>query len=201
MEQPLMRHDIRAPSIDNCRRKAHIARWANGVVHAANLENCTDHTDHVGCSPYINRGMAEGCRKPQHELSQVRMAAIKRQEREGSSRLGRQNRQAGRDDVEEGKAMAISADDPGRDEVSDFAPDDGVMYSFDASSGPQLGHRIFEVALTTAVHTFEHKQTDKLIRNEYEVVAPEPDAASPLPLRCRKAVVRPDDDLADFELL
>jgi hypothetical protein len=50
------------------------------------------------------------------------------------------------------------------------APDADVAYSFDAPQGPQHGSRILGMALTKAVERFEGKETEKLIRNEYEIV-------------------------------
>ncbi|KAI9826269.1 MAG: hypothetical protein M1826_006691 [Phylliscum demangeonii] len=196
MEPALTTHDIRAPSIDICRRKTHQARWANGVVHADKLENCPDHAE---CWPYVNRALAEGCRRPQSQRSMSSLAAIKREDRRGTGRLDRQHRQAGRYEVEEEKNRADSVDDSARDEFTGPPPDAGVMYSFDAASGPQPGHQIFELALTKAVHSFERQQTDNLVRDEYEVVAPEPDVASPRPRRCRTSVIPSDDDLAEFD--
>ena len=49
-------------------------------------------------------------------------------------------------------------------------PDVGYTYSFDASRGPGKGSQILGLALAKAVEKFETKATDKLIREEYDVV-------------------------------
>ena len=49
-------------------------------------------------------------------------------------------------------------------------PDAGVTYSFDAARGPSQGSQILTLAITKAVERFESKQTDKLIKEEYEVL-------------------------------
>lgn len=54
-------------------------------------------------------------------------------------------------------------------------PDAGISYSFDAPTGPTEGGQILSMALTKAVEKFEIKATEKLIREEYEVVGKEKD--------------------------
>ncbi len=54
-----------------------------------------------------------------------------------------------------------------------ISPDADIFYSFDAPAGPTQGMNVLDQALTQAVERFEVKQTDKLIREEYEVVQPE----------------------------
>ena len=52
-------------------------------------------------------------------------------------------------------------------------PDAGYTYSFDAACGPSKGSQILGLALAKAVDKFETKATEKLIKEEYEVVAKE----------------------------
>ncbi|KAL2038700.1 hypothetical protein N7G274_008458 [Stereocaulon virgatum] len=54
-------------------------------------------------------------------------------------------------------------------------PDAGYTYSFDAPRGPSKGSQILGMALAKAVDKFETKVTEKLIKEEYEVVAKEKD--------------------------
>ena len=56
-------------------------------------------------------------------------------------------------------------------------PDAGYTYSFDAPCGPSKGSQILGIALTKAVDKFETKATEKLIKEEYEVVAKEKEDA------------------------
>ena len=52
-------------------------------------------------------------------------------------------------------------------------PDAGYTYSFDAVRGPSMGSQILGMALAKAVDKFETKATEKLIKDEYEVVGRE----------------------------
>ena len=49
-------------------------------------------------------------------------------------------------------------------------PDAGITYSYDAPRGPGGGSQILNMALAKAVEKFEVKATEKLIKEEYEVV-------------------------------
>jgi hypothetical protein len=56
-------------------------------------------------------------------------------------------------------------------------PDAGISYSFDAPRGPHQGSQILGMALAKAVEKFEVKATEKLIKDEYEVVGKEKEDA------------------------
>jgi len=49
-------------------------------------------------------------------------------------------------------------------------PDAEVTYSFDADKGPTHGSTILSNALAKAVERFESNMTDKLVKDEYEVL-------------------------------
>lgn len=52
-------------------------------------------------------------------------------------------------------------------------PDAGYTYSFDASRGPGKGSQILGMALAKAEEQYETKVTNKLVKDEYEVVRKE----------------------------
>ena len=56
-------------------------------------------------------------------------------------------------------------------------PDAGITYSFDAARGPTPRGEILSMAINKAVERFETKETEKLVKNEYDVVAKEEDEA------------------------
>lgn len=49
-------------------------------------------------------------------------------------------------------------------------PDAGITYSFDAPRGPSGGSEILSMAINKAVERLETILTEKLVKDEYEVV-------------------------------
>jgi hypothetical protein len=74
------------------------------------------------------------------------------------------------------------------------APDADIAYSFDAHRGPSHGSQILNHALDKAVERFETKETEKLVKNEYEVLDMEAETLSPRP----KRHVAPEDEEYEF---
>lgn len=68
-----------------------------------------------------------------------------------------------------------SAEEEAIESSAVLEPDAGISYSFDAPCGPTEGGQILSMALTKAVEKYEIKATEKLIREEYEVVGREKD--------------------------
>lgn len=71
------------------------------------------------------------------------------------------------------------------------APDAEIAYSYDAERGPSHGSQILKHALDKAIERHEGKETDKLIKNEYEVLGHDEDVMSPQP---RKHNLSPEDE-------
>lgn len=86
--------------------------------------------------------------------------------------------------------------------------DAGVMYSFDAASGPSHGSQILNVALAQAVERFNEKETTKLVKDEYEILDSEGESVGLTPVKKGKgkaqevsaAVAAPEDD-EDYEFV
>ncbi|MCJ1467036.1 hypothetical protein MMC07_005658 [Pseudocyphellaria aurata] len=68
-----------------------------------------------------------------------------------------------------------SAEEDVKDVSSAPEPDAGISYSFDAQCGPTEGGQILSMALAKAVEKFEIRATEKLVKEEYEVVGIEKD--------------------------
>ena len=57
-------------------------------------------------------------------------------------------------------------------------PDAGITYSFDAPRGPGKGSEILSMAIAKAVEKYETKATEKLVKDEYEVVGKDYEVAN-----------------------
>lgn len=66
-----------------------------------------------------------------------------------------------------------SAEEDVKDASTAPEPDAEILYSYDAPHGPAEGGQILSMALAKAVEKFETKATEKLVKDEYEVVAKE----------------------------
>jgi hypothetical protein len=94
------------------------------------------------------------------------------------------------------KDMAYASGESSADEDVEHpsaasAVDAEIAYSFDATRGPSHGSQILNHALEQAIERYEVKETDKLIKNEYEVLDVNAETLSPLP---KKRNVAPEDE-------
>ena len=75
------------------------------------------------------------------------------------------------------KNDTCTSDSSNEEEIQDASaapePDAGYTYSYDALRGPGRGSQILGIALAKAVEKFENKATEKLVKEEYEVVGNE----------------------------
>ncbi|KAF1842567.1 uncharacterized protein K460DRAFT_359154 [Cucurbitaria berberidis CBS 394.84] len=97
------------------------------------------------------------------------------------------------------KDMASASGDSSADEDVEHpstAPDAEIAYSYDATRGPSHGSQILNHALEKAIERFETKETDKLIKNEYEVL--DIDAEESPSSRPNRHTVAPEDEEYEF---
>lgn len=73
------------------------------------------------------------------------------------------------------------------------APDAGITYSFDAQRGPARGSQVLSMAISKAVERFETRETENLVKNEYEVIGKEGE-------RVQQGYAA-DDDEDEYELV
>ncbi|OCK86362.1 hypothetical protein K432DRAFT_376864 [Lepidopterella palustris CBS 459.81] len=110
------------------------------------------------------------------------------------------DRQKARVAVKNQISYASGGDSSADEEVEEASaapvPDAEVTYSYDAAQGPSHGSQILGLALAKAIERFEVRETDKLIKEEYEVVDVdgEPVATAPAHNKGKKAVSEDEDD-------
>ena len=90
-----------------------------------------------------------------------------------------------------------------RAQMQDWAneppPDAEIAYSFDATRGPSQGSQILGIALAKAVERFENNATDKLVKEEYEVLNSDGEPVlSKGPKKGSKQIASKDDDEYEF---
>jgi hypothetical protein len=77
-------------------------------------------------------------------------------------------------------------------------PDADVTYSFDAPKGPTHGSTVLSTALAQAVERFENTVTEKLVKDEYEVLG-EADVLSPIKKGGKRSMLAEEED--DYEFI
>lgn len=73
-------------------------------------------------------------------------------------------------------------------------PDADITYSFDANRGPNHGSQVLGQALAQAIERFEVRQTDKLIKEEYEVLDADGEPVASSSKSGKKKLTHEDED-------
>lgn len=76
-----------------------------------------------------------------------------------------------------------SADEDVEEASAAPVPDADITYSFDAARGPSHGSQILGLALAKAIERYEVHATDKLIKEEYEVLDTDGESVASGPFR------------------
>lgn len=112
-------------------------------------------------------------------------------------------RMARKHDVLEGTDTSANEESSSAGSGSDFddgtpspAPDAGVMYSFDANSGPSQGSQILTAAMAKAVERFEEKETARLVSTEYDVLDSEGEVVAVTPAKKAKGKAKAEKKTA-----
>jgi hypothetical protein len=72
--------------------------------------------------------------------------------------------------VDDGDESVSSTEDELAEASVTPAPDADILYSYDAARGPAKGNEMLGVAVAKAVERHETKVTEKLVKDEYEVL-------------------------------
>jgi hypothetical protein len=101
-------------------------------------------------------------------------------------------------------AKAEATDSSADEEVEPSAapePDAEVTYSFDAKKGPSHGSQILGHALAEAVERYEHKETEKLVKDEYLVLDSDGEPVAGKGKKAKEAALIDVDDDSEYEIL
>jgi len=77
-------------------------------------------------------------------------------------------------------------------------PDADITYSFDAPKGPTHGSTVLSTALAKAVERFENTVTEKLVKEEYEVLD-DADICTPIKKGGKRSMLAAEE--ADYEFI
>jgi len=77
-------------------------------------------------------------------------------------------------------------------------PDADVAYSFDEPRGPTQGSTVLSTALAKAVERFENTVTEKLVKDEYEVLG-DADVRTPIKKGGKRSMLAEEED--DYEFI
>ncbi|KAI9850795.1 MAG: hypothetical protein M1838_005050 [Thelocarpon superellum] len=174
--------DLRSHAIEYKRDKDHNEKWALGESERATGGR---------------RPIPDGLHRPVQPMSSKVRTGAHRGERKRKDKLSHLASTARRHDIDEEQSASDSSDPSELDAVMEPAtavPDAGITYSYDATAGPGRGSQILGMALAKAVEKFETRETDKLIKDEYEVVTEDAEEG-----KLSKKAGDADDE--DFELL
>lgn len=101
--------------------------------------------------------------------------------------------------------IAYASGDSSADEEIEEAsaapvPDADIAYSYDAAQGPNHGSQILGLALAKAIERYEGRETDKLVKEEYEVLNTdgEPIASGPSGKGANKKDAAADEEDYEF---
>ena len=168
-EQTFSTHDLRSGAKEFSRDKDHRVKWAHGQSFGPGrrVEDARPRPARVAVVPkYVSPWLTQVntqltlCRSGNRGLDKARTAiknAINHASAESSAD----------EDIEEPSAAP--------------APDADITYSFDAERGPSHGSQVLGQALAQAIEKFEVRQTDKLIKDEYEVLDHDSAVLTPAP--------------------
>ncbi|KAF2432852.1 hypothetical protein EJ08DRAFT_695253 [Tothia fuscella] len=168
--------DIRSTSVDYKRESENKAKWARGEAWGPGRSKDA-HGAPVRIKPKFPRTNQEGG---------VRNA-----------------KDAQRHDIIASKAYASgdsSCDEEPVEPTAAPAPDAEIAYSFDADKGPTQGSTVLTQALAKAVERFESNMTDKLVKEEYEILNSDGEFVTTSKKGGKRTVVREPEE-EDYEFV
>ena len=164
--------DLRSEAKAYRRDKTHSVKWQRGG-RVAPGKSCPHGNDITGgtCNECVTRPLhRDAARNYSNHFFQ--RAARTNQHAQGH-RQGNLAKKVLQNDLNE---VTTSSDTGSSDEEVAAqseapVPESEIMYSFDSKSGPSSGADVLSTAVMQAVKRYENKETDKLVKTEYDLVA------------------------------
>jgi len=163
--------DLRSNSVDFKRDNSSKAKWARGEAYGAG-RSTEGHAAPAKIKPKFPRTNEE-------------------------LRVNRNHKDAQRHDIHSETVNHSDSSDMDEPMEPCAAPDAEITYSFDANKGPTHGSTILSHALTKAVERFENSATEKLVKDEYDVLPANPEEVLRTPIKKggkRSALTEEEDD-------
>lgn len=163
--------DLRSEAKAYNRDKSHATKWAHGGRSAPG-KSCSHELSGViaPCQQCIARPAGGARNFGNHYFNRSERASI-----HANTHAHRQGNLAKKVLQHDLHDITVNSDTGSSDEevahISEApVPDNEVMYSYDAQSGPSNGADVLSNAVIQAVKRFENKQTEQLVKNEYDLV-------------------------------
>jgi len=149
--------DLRSNSVDSNRVITSKAKWARGEAYGAGRAK-DGHAAPAKVKPKFPRTNEE-------------------------LRVNRNHKDAQRHEIR--SEVGNNSDSSDMDEPMEpcAAPDADITYSFDANRGPTHGSTILSHALNKAVERFENTATERLVKDEYDVLPTNPEEVLRTPIK------------------
>jgi hypothetical protein len=183
--------DLRSNSVDYKRESESKAKWARGEAWGPGRSK-----DAHGAPTRV---------KPRY-VAATRSHAINKANR--TARFPRTNQELGvknakmaqRHDIIDNRAAHSdsSGDEMPIESSAAPEPDADVTYSFDEPRGPTHGSTVLSTALAKAVERFENTVTEKLVKDEYEVLG-DTDIRTPIKKGGKRSMLAEEE--ADYEFI
>ncbi|KAL9107296.1 MAG: hypothetical protein Q9227_007748 [Pyrenula ochraceoflavens] len=159
---PLPTSDLRSNSREARRDRAQKAKWSHGGRPGSG-KNCP-HSNFENCNCHA-RPVLSALNGHNHWS--------RREKDHNSGKLVKNDKLAMRAELTDDVSYTNSDSSAG-EEVKDVSaapePDADVMYSYDAKKGPGAGSQILSQAINQAVERFENKETEDMVKKEYDVI-------------------------------
>lgn len=190
-EQTFSTHDLRSGAKEFSRDKDHRTKWAHGTSYGPGRraeENRPRPARVIPTPKSVYTRTLYSSKEANFGLRVVHSAAAGNRQKA---------RVAVKNDINYASGDS-SADEDVEEASAAPVPDAEITYSYDADKGPSHGSQILGQALAAAIERYEVRQTDKLIKEEYEVLGADGEAVAAGSSKAGEKAVHADEEDYEF---